>query len=257
MHTVLRLLGSATPVLWVEELRAAAVSGADTFIGHTFRPETLNPNPQLWVFDVDVVFTEDALKDMPDDPLDGKPPAGYSIDGLLIGTFDDHVLALEICRASVFELELEDQKLLALGLAGRIQVPDRLAPFIRPVILDTARTETRAVAGMVAMLEFMNLELAAVQPLRLSRPERRRRKRRGITEEPDIRVVTLRRKHHEKKNVQEDVDWSCRWIVSGHWRKQWYPSKDEHRPIFISPYVKGPEDKPFKTSGQKILKVAR
>lgn len=39
-----------------------------------------------------------------------------------------------------------------------------------------------------------------------------------------------------------------RWAVRGHWRQQWYPSLGLNRPVFIHPYLKGPDGAPFKDS---------
>jgi hypothetical protein len=50
----------------------------------------------------------------------------------------------------------------------------------------------------------------------------------------------------------EGPDWQYRWITRGHWRNQWYPSLGEHRQIWIAPYVKGPEDKPFKAPDLRV-----
>lgn len=61
-----------------------------------------------------------------------------------------------------------------------------------------------------------------------------------------VRVVTLRR-HEERAEPGQSspVDWTHRWIVNGFWRNQWLPSRGEHRLQWISPYVKGPADKPL------------
>jgi hypothetical protein len=37
----------------------------------------------------------------------------------------------------------------------------------------------------------------------------------------------------------------------GHWRKQWYPSQERNVPIWISPYVKGPDGAPL-LAGEKV-----
>ena len=61
-----------------------------------------------------------------------------------------------------------------------------------------------------------------------------------------ITVVTLRRPEQPREKGEPGVvEWSHRWIVEGHWRQQWYPSLGEHRQIWISPYVKGPEELPL------------
>jgi hypothetical protein len=43
-------------------------------------------------------------------------------------------------------------------------------------------------------------------------------------------------------------EYHTRWMVSGHWRNQWYPASEAHRPRWIDSYVKGPEDKPLRVS---------
>lgn len=66
---------------------------------------------------------------------------------------------------------------------------------------------------------------------------------------PDVRVVQLRR-YRQPNDGEVDPDqrgreYSHRFIVGGHWRKQWYPSEQRHKPRWIAPYVKGPDDKPL------------
>lgn len=61
-----------------------------------------------------------------------------------------------------------------------------------------------------------------------------------------IRIVHLPRHirhHHDTEHT--DREYTHRWIVSGHWRNQWYPSLDHHRLIWILPHIKGPDDKPL------------
>lgn len=47
-----------------------------------------------------------------------------------------------------------------------------------------------------------------------------------------------------------------RWIVSGHWRQQWYPSRQDHRPIWIDSHFKGPDGAPV-LDPEKLVKVLR
>jgi len=63
----------------------------------------------------------------------------------------------------------------------------------------------------------------------------------------DIVVITLRRptsKKPEDANVAA-IDWTHQWVVDGHWRNQWYPATQRHRPKWIAAHIKGPEDKPL------------
>jgi hypothetical protein len=40
-------------------------------------------------------------------------------------------------------------------------------------------------------------------------------------------------------------------VVRGHWRNQWYPSLNARRPLWIAPYLKGPDDAPL-LGGEKV-----
>jgi hypothetical protein len=75
----------------------------------------------------------------------------------------------------------------------------------------------------------------------------RRRAERADVEPSSLRVVTLRRltEHGGAVDPMGDRSYSHRWMVSGHWRNQYLPSRDTHRLQWIAPYVKGPEDKPL------------
>lgn len=62
----------------------------------------------------------------------------------------------------------------------------------------------------------------------------------------DVVVVRLRRERSgERHEPESEANYSHRFIVSGHWRNQWYPSIQMHRQIWISPYVKGPDELPL------------
>ena len=87
--------------------------------------------------------------------------------------------------------------------------------------------------------------IASNSPGLPSRATRRRLEKAGL-EIPTSTVVTLRAfagQHAEPGDGA--VDWTHRWVVSGHWRQQWLPSVRAHRAQWIVPYVKGPESKPL------------
>lgn len=91
-------------------------------------------------------------------------------------------------------------------------------------------------------------------------PHRSLRRRLQRANEPvrQIRVITLRRASRETTDgTGGSVDWTCRWIVGGHWRQQPYPSTGERRPLWIMPYVKGPEDKPLNPPSATVFAVRR
>lgn len=86
----------------------------------------------------------------------------------------------------------------------------------------------------------------------LPRSERRRAQREG-REPPKVRVISLRSSHGGGTG-QGSREYVHQWMVRGHWRKQWYPSIQANRPIFIAPYIKGPEGAPLLT-GDKVYRA--
>lgn len=74
-----------------------------------------------------------------------------------------------------------------------------------------------------------------------------------------VSVITLRKgenTHHDDVSTRSR-DYSCQWLVRGHWRQQYYASTAEHRPLWIEPYVKGPEEKPLKPPSHTVFAVTR
>jgi len=123
---------------------------------------------------------------------------------------------------------------------------------------------------LLALLMLLNQTVTEVKKEEADRATARRFRRMGLPS--NYTIVRLRR--HKNINRLEGetlVEWAHRWIVRGHWRNQpvgenhpdvekgiarqdadgnWY-----HR-VWISPYVKGPEDKPFKQS-EKVYALVR
>jgi len=111
------------------------------------------------------------------------------------------------------------------------------------------------IAAMFALIEQRILVTSVERP---DRATRRRAARAGATKEPLIHVVHLRRASHEgHADDVAPVEWSCRWIVRGHWRQQFYRSTGEYKPIFILPHIKGPESKPLRTPAERVFAVVR
>lgn len=113
--------------------------------------------------------------------------------------------------------------------------------------LDTAGIVAKALYTAVVL---MGNRVARQERQHIARAQARRAQRLGLPM-TDVVCITLRRElvgtTSEMDAVSEGgrVNWSHRWMVSGHWKPQWYPSLGEHRRIYIAPYVKGPTDKPL------------
>lgn len=81
--------------------------------------------------------------------------------------------------------------------------------------------------------------------------KRRRFERSALTRmlPTNVQLIELRRHETVKPSGQRRaVEWSSRWLVGGHWRQQPYgPGRKQRRPVYIAPYIKGPDDKPLKS----------
>lgn len=70
--------------------------------------------------------------------------------------------------------------------------------------------------------------------------------RKGL-DKRDVTVIRLRRSREFQDIEPSGRQLTVQFPVRGHWRNQWYPSIEEHRQVWIAPYIKGPEDAPFVT----------
>lgn len=107
-------------------------------------------------------------------------------------------------------------------------------------------------------LRLMQQRIASHHQERPHRAARREALRAGMPER-EIVVVRLRRESHdgEPSEHEGEARYSHRFIVSGHWRNQWYPASQVHRQIWISPYVKGPEDGPLMVRPRRVYQWTR
>lgn len=107
---------------------------------------------------------------------------------------------------------------------------------------------------------FVEQELVTTTPTAVSRAVKRRAERMRQAIEPTCHVVALRRELHEHEphtGPGTVVDWAHRWIVRGHWRRQFFPSRGTNAPMWIHPHVKGPTDKPFADDKPVVFAVRR
>lgn len=83
------------------------------------------------------------------------------------------------------------------------------------------------------------------------RPARRRLDKAGDTTPREVRVINLRGADPALRGTAGGREYRNRWMVRGHWRQQWYPSIQDNRPVWIAPYIKGPEGAPV-LGGEKV-----
>jgi hypothetical protein len=56
-----------------------------------------------------------------------------------------------------------------------------------------------------------------------------------------VSVYEQLQSHRQRRLRYQHREFSHRWLVSGHFRNQWYSSEQTHKVIWIAPHVKGPK----------------
>lgn len=129
---------------------------------------------------------------------------------------------------------------------------------------------------MHVLWSFLGAEITTTHHPPIERGVRRRALR-SLTH-GEVNVIILRRPVHDpdEPGWVHKVDWSCRWIVNGHYRhaegydpeiykehKAAPTGSDKHCAVcggpltWIRPYLKGPDGMPLKVSGGTVRKLAR
>lgn len=101
-----------------------------------------------------------------------------------------------------------------------------------------------------AMWLLMQQPLANTDSIEPDRAVRKRLRRAGREPAP-VRVITLRGPKGASEPGGGNREYHHRWITRGHWRQQWHPKREVHRPVWIAPHIKGPEGAPL-IGGEKV-----
>lgn len=102
---------------------------------------------------------------------------------------------------------------------------------------------------------LMGQTISSMSDAHFDRATRRRMDRLDVSLSR-VRVITLRRPAGETGAGSSDREFHHQWIVRGHWRQQWLPSRGVHRPTWIAPHIKGPEGAPL-LGGEKVYALKR
>lgn len=123
-------------------------------------------------------------------------------------------------------------------------------PYADPTTGEEKPGSNYPLKELVTTWNLMQQPIAKEASATFDRPTRRRMQRQNVEPSP-VRVITLRRPNSSSDHGEADREYHHRWIVRGHWRQQWYPSRQVHRPVWIAPHIKGPDDAPF-IGGEKV-----
>lgn len=181
-------------------------------------------------------------------------------------------------RVSVQELgDLQLDHIMVIPFGERFPAEETAVTSPEGVASGRAKTASSALHYVHVLWMLMNQELtASYSHPHISRTSQMRA--RSVMHD-EVTVVTLRRtRHHEADPDAEPglVDWSCRWLVTGHWRHfEGYGDHPRHhatadimtpgeprcvtcdqRITWIKPFIKGPDGKPLRAS-EKLYRLAR
>jgi hypothetical protein len=252
MKVVARQMEMADPYLWKANLFSAAMQGSEIFIGTEFNVYV--PKPVIFIPDQDVEA----------DWMSDKGPLGKAT--MLCMVISSSTITEENAKY-VEEMRGQIDKKL-----GHESQPVLLGSFTQATIISFdvsgplvhsigawkvgSRCDQRS-CGVQALFNFMGQKIVGIERHSPDHYQRRRLKRQKRPNW-EVKVVTLRRYQQKLEGGGHGtIDWQCQWTVTGHWRDQWYPSKNRHEPIWIEPFVKGPPDKPLKDPKNTIFSVRR
>jgi hypothetical protein len=123
----------------------------------------------------------------------------------------------------------------------------------------TFSSEVRTFAKWVCTAAmFLEQSIVVAHHAPIDRGARRRCEKLG--QSPTCHVVQLRPEleaDRASSTGEHSVEWSHRWMVRGHWRRQFFPSRQTNAPVWIHPHVKGPDDKPFVEPKPTVFAVTR
>jgi hypothetical protein len=230
-----RITPSAVPYLWMTEIWNAARVAADEFpfADRVWTHEMFPQRLMYWAHENDLEIVDSIREVLPEATGVISHFYGYDNDG-------------EIHATDVY----------SIPDGTWFPVTHRVGKLGEPI-----EAEVSVLAGL---LEFLRSPYVGAESVKASRAERRRLSSAQILEPPNIHVVVLRRagsQEEEDSAESSSAEWSCRWFVRGHWRNQFHPSDESHRPVWIAPYVKGPNDRPLSSpeqqSSQSIVSALR
>jgi hypothetical protein len=174
----------------------------------------------------------------------------------------DKTTANQVIFTFYADTELVVQHVVAEGRATRKQATEhrvaagRLSPMALEAVVPFGSSHSPDRHGLEPMLRvvraawlLMQQPLARTTEAEPNRATQKRLRRAGHEPKP-VRVIELRRPAHSGSG-DSSREFHHQWIVRGHWRQQWYPAREVHRPVWIAPHIKGPEGAPL-IGGEKV-----
>lgn len=129
---------------------------------------------------------------------------------------------------------------------------------LRRAFDDTTGDLEPASRVLVTTWLLMAQPIAVEATERIDRAGARQLARAGSAPAQPVRVIHLRRATRPRAGETDEPGrlYRHRWVVRGHWRQQWYPSRDQHVPIWITAHIAGPDGAPL-LGGNRVYELDR
>ena len=226
-------------VVWSSEIWTAATRNCESFTGQAcVAPES----PMVWVFEQPLGI-DDSLR-----AWNELPGGDFYAPLIVVGAMK--------CGDAIS----------STAILAYLRQGDPI-PWLRINVLPHGDPVQLGFSQFAAAGRFLTLPfVATTNEHALGRSERRRLDRHNQRYTSEVSVVSLRRRlpcGRTTVDVDHGLDGEVRrhyhhqWLVSGHWRKQWYAARGVHEAIWIDPYIKGPDDKPLLTKRPTVYQAVR
>lgn len=148
-----------------------------------------------------------------------------------------------------------DKRLLVAALmwdTARVPSP----PYTIPALWEVGKPVSGGLIFLPAAAAFLTLPFIGRQKETPSRQVTRAYLRKHGHIPEFQRVILRKRQAQAGENNGDHRDFSCHFLVRGHWRKR-AEAWGEGGPIYVSPHVKGDLSQPFRPPRQRLYHVAR
>lgn len=110
---------------------------------------------------------------------------------------------------------------------------------------DSRRVRPEPIISFLQCLwRFQEQEIVSVERDHLRKTIAKQLQRRQMLDTP-VSVIHWRKRMQTDDKGERQYELQHRFVVRGHWRRQWYPSEQRHKNIYIQPFLKGPDNAPI------------
>lgn len=256
------LLTTATPFAWSDESVQAALAASASIPGDAVLNRWNLPESSAW-WHLDTPLPWRTTD--PDRPIRALNFGWFRNQFAIVCWTDPEPGMLRILPSQVWQW-LDGETLDEMKARTRQEHIDRYGPGgefagAPQVGLETFCEATDRVSRLIlAGIAWLGQKVLLADAAHVERHRRKAFDRATGQTLDGVRVVQLRKTegpHHPHESTGHEVEWSCRWIVDGHWRNQACGAKrGDRKLIYVHPYVKGPGDKPL-VAKTKVYEVSR